>query len=99
MPLPILIMQLRVKNEGGKILYGGETLSGDGYESGCYVMPCIAEVEKNLPIVCDKTLPLLYIMKYNTIDEAIAFQNDVPQGLSSSIFSRNMLETKITLFA
>ncbi len=85
----------RVKKEGGTIVYGGETMEGKGYESGCYVKPCIAEVEKNLPIVCDETFaPLLYIMKYQTIEEAIALQNDVPQGLSSSIFSQNMLETE-----
>lgn len=85
----------RVKKEGGKIIYGGESLTGNGYESGCYVKPCIAEVAKNLPIVCEETFaPLLYIMKYKTMEEAIAFQNDVPQGLSSSIFSQNMLETE-----
>ena len=85
----------RVKKEGGKILYGGENLKGEGYESGCYVVPCIAEVPKNLPIVCHETFaPLLYIMKYKNIDEAIEMQNDVPQGLSSSIFSRNILETE-----
>ncbi|MEO8085484.1 MAG: aldehyde dehydrogenase family protein [Bacteroidota bacterium] len=87
--------QDRVKKEGGKIIYGGEILSGEGYESGCYVMPCIAEVNKNLQIVCEETFaPLLYIMKYKTIDEAIAYHNDVPQGLSSAIFSRNILETE-----
>jgi aldehyde dehydrogenase (NAD+) len=58
-------------------------------------MPCIAEVSKNLQIVCEETFaPLLYIMKYKTLDEAIAFHNDVPQGLSSAIFSRNILETE-----
>jgi aldehyde dehydrogenase (NAD+) len=83
----------RVKKEGGTVLTGGEILSGDGYESGCYVVPCIAEVQKNLPIVCHETFaPVLYIMKYKTLDEAIEYQNDVPQGLSSSIFTRNMLE-------
>lgn len=85
----------RVKGEGGTILYGGEVKSGEGFESGCYVVPCIAEVKKNLPVVCHETFaPLLYIMKYKTIDEAIEFQNDVPQGLSSAIFSRNILETE-----
>jgi L-aminoadipate-semialdehyde dehydrogenase len=85
----------RVKNEGGTILCGGETKTGEGFESGCYVVPALAEVRKNLPIVCHETFaPLLYIMKYKTIDEAIAFQNDVPQGLSSAIFSRNILETE-----
>lgn len=85
----------RVKQEGGSILCGGETMSGEGYESGCYVNPCIAEVPKNLAIVCHETFaPILYIMKYKTIEQAIDMQNDVPQGLSSSIFSRNMLETE-----
>jgi aldehyde dehydrogenase (NAD+) len=58
-------------------------------------MPCIAEVTKNLSIVCDETFaPLLYIIKYKTIEEAIEFHNDVPQGLSSAIFSRNLLEAE-----
>lgn len=85
----------RVKSEGGKIIYGGESLNGDEYENGCYVTPCIAEVKKNLPIVCDETFaPLLYLMKYKTMEEAIALHNDVPQGLSSAIFTRNILEAE-----
>jgi aldehyde dehydrogenase (NAD+) len=85
----------RVKKEGGKIIYGGEAMTGEGYESGCYVKPCIAEVTKNLNIVCDETFaPLLYLMKYKTMEEAISFHNGVPQGLSSAIFSSNILETE-----
>lgn len=85
----------RVKKEGGKIIYGGEEMKGEGFESGCYVKPCIAEVQKNLNIVCDETFaPLLYIMKYKTMEEAIELHNGVPQGLSSAIFSRNILETE-----
>jgi aldehyde dehydrogenase (NAD+) len=85
----------RVKTEGGKIIYGGESLNGDEYESGCYVTPCIAEVKKNLSIVCDETFaPLLYLMKYKTMEEAVALHNDVPQGLSSAIFTRNILEAE-----
>ncbi len=84
-----------VKKEGGKIIFGGEVMKGEGYESGCYVKPCIAEVTKNLDIVCHETFaPLLYMMKYKTMDEAIELHNGVPQGLSSAIFSRNMLETE-----
>src|SRR6185369_14778600 len=76
----------RVKKENGKIIFGGEVMSGEGYESGCYVRPCIAEVNANLQIVCEETFaPLLYLMKYRTMDEAIALHNDVPQGLSSAI--------------
>lgn len=87
--------QERVIKEGGKIIYGGEVLEGEGFENGCYVRPCIAEVSKNLQIVCEETFaPLLYITKYKTLDEAIHLQNDVPQGLSSAIFSLNMLETE-----
>jgi aldehyde dehydrogenase (NAD+) len=84
-----------VKKEGGNILYGGEVLEGKGYESGCYVTPAIAEVQNHFKIVQEETFaPLLYIMKYNKFEEAIAMQNDVPQGLSSSIFSDNMIETE-----
>lgn len=84
-----------VKKQGGKILLGGNVMSGEGYESGCYVNPCIAEVNGNLDIVQHETFaPLLYIMKYKTMEEAIELHNGVPQGLSSAIFSRNMLETE-----
>ena len=89
-----------VKNEGGNILLGGEVMTGPGFESGCYVKPCIAEVKSQTNIVKEETFaPILYIMKYKTIDEAIEMQNDVPQGLSSSIFSRNLLETEKFLSA
>lgn len=84
-----------VKKEGGKVIFGGEVLSGEGYESGCYVNPCIVEAENHYHMVQEETFaPILYIMKYKTLDEAIALHNAVPQGLSSSIFSRNMLETE-----
>lgn len=85
----------QVKKEGGNIIYGGEVLSGEGYESGCYVRPCIAEAQNNFHIVQEETFaPILYIMKYSTIEEAMQMHNDVPQGLSSAIFSRNILETE-----
>lgn len=88
----------QVKQEGGKILYGGGSLSGAGYESGCYVTPCIAEVQNHYQIVQHETFaPLLYLIKYKTIEQAIEIQNDVPQGLSSSIFSNNMRETELFL--
>jgi len=77
---------------------GGEVLSGEGYESGCYVTPCIAEVQNHYKIVQHETFaPVLYLIKYKTIEEAIELQNDVPQGLSSSIFSNNMRETEMFL--
>lgn len=83
------------KKEGGKVLVEGGVLKGEGYESGCYVKPCIIEAENHYKIVQHETFaPILYLMKYNTLDEAIAMQNDVPQGLSSSIFTNNMREAE-----
>lgn len=83
------------KKEGGKILVEGGILKGKGYESGCYVKPCIIEATNELRIVQHETFaPILYIMKYKTIDEAIALQNGVVQGLSSSIMTTNMREAE-----
>jgi aldehyde dehydrogenase (NAD+) len=85
----------KVKNQGGKIIYGGSVLEGDEYSSGCYVVPCIAEVENNYEIVQEETFaPLLYLIKYKTLDEAIEIHNDVPQGLSSAMFTTNILEAE-----
>ena len=84
-----------VKKAGGKEVVAGGSLSGAGYESGCYVKPCIFEVENEWQIVQHETFaPILYIMKYKTLDEAIAMQNNVPQGLSSSIMTLNMREAE-----
>ncbi len=85
----------KCKAEGGKFIAEGGVLSGDGYESGCYVKPCIAEAQNNFSIVQHETFaPILYLMKYDTIEEAIALQNGVPQGLSSSIMTVNMREAE-----
>jgi len=87
--------QEQIRKEGGKIVYGGQVLEGEGYESGCYVVPCIAEVENHYEIVQEETFaPILYLIKYKSMDEAIELHNAVPQGLSSAIFSRNILETE-----
>lgn len=87
-----------VKREGGKPLIAGGVLSGKGYESGCYVKPCIFEVEPNYSIVQHETFaPVLYIMKYKDLKEAVAIQNNVPQGLSSSIMTLNMREAELFL--
>jgi len=84
-----------VKKEGGKQVVAGGVLSGEGYESGCYVKPCVFEVEPDFEIVKNETFaPILYIMKYRTMDEAIAIQNSVPQGLSSSVMTLNMREAE-----
>ena len=84
-----------VKEEGGSLLIEEEILDGKGFESGCYVKPCIGEVESNFKIVKHETFaPILYIMKYKTLEEALEIQNNVPQGLSSSIFTLNMREAE-----
>ena len=81
------------KAEGGTVLCGGNVMQGEGYESGCYVNPCIIEVKNNSKKVCEETFaPILYVMKYNSMEEAIDLQNGVPQGLSSAIFTTNMRE-------
>ncbi len=90
----------KAKQEGGKVIVPGGVLSGKGYESGCYVKPCIIEASNSFEIVQHETFaPILYVMKYSTIDEAIAMQNDVPQGLSSSIFTGNLREAELFLSA
>ncbi len=84
--------QEEVKKAGGKILFGGEVITGEDYSSGCYVMPALAEVENHYDIVQDETFaPLLYLIKYDTIEKAIELHNAVPQGLSSAIFTRDIL--------
>jgi aldehyde dehydrogenase (NAD+) len=88
----------KAKEEGGKIIVEGGVMQGEGYESGCYVKPCIIEAENHFHIVQEETFaPILYIMKYSTIEQAIALQNGVPQGLSSSIFTNNMREMELFL--
>ncbi len=88
----------RVIAEGGKIIVTGGVLDGRGYESGCYVKPAIAEARNNFEIVQHETFaPILYIMKYKTLEEAIELQNGVPQGLSSSLMSLNLREAELYL--
>jgi aldehyde dehydrogenase (NAD+) len=91
----------KVKEEGGNIIFGGEVLEGEGYESGCYVMPAIAEAENHFHIVQEETFaPLLYLLKYKgEVTEAIKIHNDVVQGLSSSIFTNDMREAEEFLSA
>ncbi len=86
----------KAKAEGGKVLVEGGVLSGEGYESGCYVKPAIIEAENHFEIVQHETFaPILYLMKYegeveNTIDK----QNGVAQGLSSAIMTNSMKEAE-----
>jgi aldehyde dehydrogenase (NAD+) len=88
----------RAKKEGAKVVVEGGRLTGAGYESGCYVKPCIFEAKNEYEIVQEETFaPILYVLKYSTIEEAIALQNNVPQGLSSSIFTTHMQEMELFL--
>jgi aldehyde dehydrogenase (NAD+) len=85
----------RLQAEGGKVLYGGKVLEGTGYESGCYVQPTLAEAHNHFEIVQEETFaPFLYAMPYDTLEQAIAMQNDVKQGLSSAIFTDSLLEAE-----
>ena len=88
------------RKEGGRFIVEPGVLEGPGFESGCYVRPCIAEAEAGYAIVRQETFaPILYIMKYRELDEAIGIQNGVPQGLSSSIMTLNMREAEYFLSA
>ena len=88
------------KTEGAKFVVEGGTLTESPYESGCYVKPCVAEVENHYEIVQEETFaPILYLIKYNTLEEAIALQNGVPQGLSSAIMTLNLREAELFLSA
>lgn len=89
-----------IKKEGGRFIVDGGVLEGSEYASGCYVKPCIAVVENHFAIVQAETFaPILYVMKYKDIEEAIAIQNDVPQGLSSAIMTLNLREAELFLSA
>ncbi len=91
----------QVQEEGGKIIYGGEVLEGEGYESGCYVVPTLVEAENHYSIVQEETFaPILYLIKYSgDVSKAIQIQNDVVQGLSSSIFTNDLREEEEFLSA
>ena len=89
-----------LKEQGGKVLYGGDVLEGPGYESGTYVRPAIALASNEMQIVQDETFaPILYMIPFKTLDEAIAIQNGVVQGLSSAIFTNNIRESERFLSA
>ncbi len=90
----------KAKKEGAKVLVKGGVLKGKGYESGCYVKPCIIEARNEMAIVQHETFaPILYLLKYKTLNEAIELQNGVVQGLSSSIMSTNLREAEQFLSA
>ena len=90
----------KVKSQGGEVLYGGQKLDGDSYPGGCYVTPCIAAADNAYQIVQDETFaPILYIITYKDFDDALALHNGVPQGLSSAVFTRDLLQAERFLSA
>ncbi|MFC1858309.1 aldehyde dehydrogenase family protein, partial [Thermodesulfobacteriota bacterium] len=87
-----------IKDQGGQILYGGEVLSGGLYDAGTYVTPCICEAKADLPLVREEIFaPILYLIQYETLEEAIQYHNSVPQGLSSAIFTNDLQEAEVFL--
>ncbi len=87
-----------IKEEGGEFVVKGGVVKGKGFESGCYVKPCVAEVENDYKIVQHETFaPILYLIKYKDFSEAIAIQNNVPQGLSSAIMTDSIREAEAFL--
>ena len=91
----------QAEEEGGKVIYGNKVLEGEGYESGCYVVPTLIEAENHYKIVQEETFaPILYLIKYSgDVQKAIEIQNDVVQGLSSSIFTNDLREAEEFLSA
>ena len=88
----------QLRHQGGRIIYGGQILSGKIFDAGTYVTPCIAEAGPNLKIVHEETFaPILYVIRYSDIDQALRYHNSVPQGLSSAIFTRDLQESELFL--
>jgi aldehyde dehydrogenase (NAD+) len=90
----------KVREEGGEILFGGEKLVGRKYPGGCYVRPCIVSARHDMKIVHEETFaPILYVIGYRKFTDAIAYHNEVPQGLSSAIFTNDLREAEQFLSA
>ncbi len=84
-----------LRKQGGRVIYGGDVLSGGLYDTGTYVTPCICEARNEYPIVQAETFaPILYMIPYEDLDEAVQYNNNVPQGLSSAIFTNDLLESE-----
>ena len=87
-------------SQGGRILHGGDRLNGPRFPGGCYVTPCLARSQADLPIVHEETFaPLLHVMTYSRLEESIEQQNRVPQGLSSAIFTNDLRDAECFLSA
>ncbi len=91
----------QIKEQGGQVLFGGQSLMGESFSSGCYVMPALVEAQSDMPIVQEETFaPILYLLSYEgDVTEAIKIQNSVAQGLSSAIFTEDLRESEIFLSA
>ena len=87
-----------VQKEGGTLVYGGTSLKGEKYPNGNYVLPAVVEAENHYQMVQEETFaPIVYLIKYKAIEDAIALNNNVPQGLSSCIFTENLVEAETFL--
>jgi aldehyde dehydrogenase (NAD+) len=90
----------QARADGGQVLYGGEALDGPGYPGGCYARPCIVSARHDLKIVHEETFaPVLYVLSYPMLEEALRWHNEVPQGLSSAIFTNDLRESELFLSA
>lgn len=90
----------KIREQGGKFLVEGGVLEGEGYETGCFVKPCIAEVDNSMNIVQEETFaPILYLIRYSSLEDAVAKHNGVPQGLSSAIMTNDLREAEHFLSA
>lgn len=88
----------KINEQGGKILFGGEKLVGPKFPGGSYVRPCIVEARHDTKIVHEETFaPILYLISYKQFEDALAYQNAVPQGLSSAIFTNDAREAELFL--
>jgi len=85
---------VKINEEGGEIIYGGKRID----KEGCFVKPTIAKVKNSFSIVQEETFaPILYLIEYDDLENAIDMHNDVPQGLSSSIFTTNVISSETFL--
>jgi aldehyde dehydrogenase (NAD+) len=89
-----------LKKEGGEVLYGGQKLNGRNYPGGQYVTPCLAKAPPHAKVVQEETFaPILYIIPYTKFEQALQWNNDVPQGLSSAIFTNDVREAELFVSA
>lgn len=87
-----------LKGQGGRVLYGGEILTGGIFDAGTYVRPALCQAPPSAPVVREETFaPILYLIPYETLEEAVDYHNRVPQGLSSAIFTNNLREAEYFL--